>query len=194
MLFRSDDLGIRTKSWTTQDGRVRTGGRFSKTGIHYLLKCVAYVGKIPHKEKIYDGNHDAIVPMEMWTSVQEHLKAQWGVRRISANQKSRCWLVGLMFDEEGRRFTNVKTTKAGRQYHYYVTGSKAEAATGSGWRLQAKDIEHIVRNGTREALQDPARLFDLIKDGTNSCVSAHQLQRMAARAADLEDEIGRAHV
>ena len=48
--------------------------------------------------------------------------------------------------------------------------------------------EEIVGGGLIEALQDPARLVDLLRDGGSSSANVHHVQHAAARAADLKNE------
>ena len=49
------------KRWTTRDGQVRGGRPFDKTSLHQLLTRVIYLGKLPHKQEVHDGEHPAIV-------------------------------------------------------------------------------------------------------------------------------------
>ncbi len=43
--------------------------------IHHLLTNPIYIGKIRHKGKIYEGQHEVIISMELWKHVQTKLIA-----------------------------------------------------------------------------------------------------------------------
>jgi DNA invertase Pin-like site-specific DNA recombinase len=54
-----------------------TGGRLISRGhIYHMLSNPIYVGRLRHKDHIYDGLHDAIVDQETWDRVQHQLAAQ----------------------------------------------------------------------------------------------------------------------
>ena len=64
----------RTKRWRTRHGQVLGGRPFTKTNLHRLLTNVTYVGKVHHKNELYDGEQPAIVTADIWQQVQDQLK------------------------------------------------------------------------------------------------------------------------
>ena len=69
-----DRRGWRNKLTVTKSGKERGGRRFDKSSLFKLLTNVAYLGKVRYKEEIHEGEHDAIVPIELWEKVQKQLK------------------------------------------------------------------------------------------------------------------------
>ena len=67
--------GWTTKTWTTTSGRVVGQRAFDKVIISRLLRNPIYVGKVPHHENLYDGEHEAIVDRDLFDRVQAQLKA-----------------------------------------------------------------------------------------------------------------------
>ena len=61
--------GHRTKSWTTQSGRVRVGRPFNKGTLYKVLNNRVYIGEAVHKGKSYPGEHQAITAMLLWDKV-----------------------------------------------------------------------------------------------------------------------------
>lgn len=60
----ADDLDLRSKQRTASDG-TRTGGVALDRGhIHHLLTNPIYAGRIRHKDKVHQGQHDAIIVPE----------------------------------------------------------------------------------------------------------------------------------
>ncbi|MGB4057768.1 MAG: recombinase family protein [Alphaproteobacteria bacterium] len=69
---------------TYKDGRSVGGKSFSRGALYALLSNPIYIGQIRHKEKTYDGQHDGIIHLDLWSSVQEKLANQASVYK---NQK-----------------------------------------------------------------------------------------------------------
>ncbi len=67
---------IHSKSWKTQKGMKRGGARFSRGALYVLLKNRVYLGQVVHKGKVYPGEHQEIVPLELWDEVQAQLSVQ----------------------------------------------------------------------------------------------------------------------
>ena len=65
--------GWRTKEWTTKKGTTRGGSRFNKANLHSLLTNPVYIGKVRHKDDIFDGEHQAIIADDMFSRVQKRL-------------------------------------------------------------------------------------------------------------------------
>jgi DNA invertase Pin-like site-specific DNA recombinase len=56
-----DRRGVRSKVRHQKNGRVTGGGPFSRGHLYCLLANPIYIGKLPHKGKLHDGKHDAII-------------------------------------------------------------------------------------------------------------------------------------
>ena len=81
--------GHRTKSWTTQSGRVREGRPFNKGAIYKILNNRVYIGEAVHKGKGYPGEHQAIIPMLLWDKVHAVL-AENTRSRANRTRAHRC--------------------------------------------------------------------------------------------------------
>lgn len=71
--------GYRSKLYTSRRGRVQGGNKFMKTTIHRILTNPFYIGKIVHKGNVYEGQHKAIIPIELWEKVQKIIASNQGV-------------------------------------------------------------------------------------------------------------------
>ncbi len=69
-----DRRGIRTPERTSRNGVVHAPRKFTSSMIYLYLKNPIYIGKVKHHDKLYDGEHEAIVPLELWNKVQALLK------------------------------------------------------------------------------------------------------------------------
>ena len=88
--------GWRNKRWTTRKGTVRGGRSFDKNSLWHLLTNVTYIGKIKYKTEIHDGEHDAVVPNELWQRVQAKLQRNGRTGGSMVRNKFGALLKGLL--------------------------------------------------------------------------------------------------
>jgi site-specific DNA recombinase len=58
-----------TKQWVTRKGDHRGGREFTKNALYKLLTNITYIGKIRYKDETHQGEHDAIVPPDLFCQV-----------------------------------------------------------------------------------------------------------------------------
>jgi hypothetical protein len=138
---------IRSKTWTSRTGKVHAGAPFSRGALYHLLKNPVYAGLIRHKEAAYPGEHEAIVPVELFEAVQKRIAdtAQEEHSKVRASHK--CLLAGILFDETGVAMTpSYSSNRLGRRYKYYISGrQRSEQTTVGIARVPALAIEDLVR-------------------------------------------------
>ena len=146
---------------------------FSRGHLYLILSNPIYIGRIPHKGRSYEGEHDAIIDAETWDKVQAQLAANAGRKRGRTSSKHPSLLAGLLFTAEGVPFTPSHAVNHGRRYRYYVERSllTPEAEKGKsgapqverkrkwrsrakGWRLPAHQIEQLVLKQLAAFLRD----------------------------------------
>ena len=141
-----DDLerkGHRTEAKVSAEGKTSGGVPFSRGMLYRLLTNPVYRGMTVHKGKSHPGEHEAIVPQDLWDKVQQTLakRTQGHARRMKAKEPS--LLVGLLVDGEGRAMTASHAVKGKVRYRYYNT--RPELTDGSpAWRVSAHDLERLV--------------------------------------------------
>jgi site-specific DNA recombinase len=168
--------GYRTKLQHRASGPHRGGCIFRRGTLYHLLANRIYRGMIVHKGEAHDGEHQPIVPQELWDAVQAKLgdNASGTSRRLRSQQPS--LLVGLVCDGEGRAMTPSHATRPGRRYRYYVT--RPDMLGGSpAWRVSAHDLEQLVCERLSDLLTDQQSLCDLAGD-----VPAAAIQQLLAKA------------
>ena len=195
-------LGLRTKLRTMLDGRQSGGTAFSRGHLYRILSNPIYIGRIPHKGRSYEGEHEAIIDAETWDKVQAQLAMNAGRKRGRASSKHPSLLAGLLFTAEGVPFTPSHAVNHGRRYRYYVerplltpeadkeksTSHHSKTAGNGfetkGWRLPAHEIEQLVLKHVGAFLRDRGALLDALRFKRKSpdLVSA-----VLARASSLAD-------
>ena len=147
-----DRRNIRSKRREGAGGRLAGGQKFSRGALYLLLQNRLYRGEVAHKDKVYPGQHDAIVDAELWQMVQDKLASKRRERSLAGGAEARSLLSGLIFDSAGNRMSPTHAVKKGKRYRYYVsapliTGSRTEHLNGR--RIPAGDVEGLVLDRMR---------------------------------------------
>lgn len=151
VMRNANDLGLRSKRHHFTSGRTQGGAPFSRGQIYHLLRNPIYIGKIRHKTKVWDGQHEAIIDAELWTEVQAKLQHASVRPRSKSGSKGRpsktgaSPLAGKLRDETKDRLTPTHTQRHGRWLRYYVSNRLISGGTDpQGWRLPAMALEEAV--------------------------------------------------
>src|SRR5512144_3161481 len=113
--------GHATKSWTTQDGKLRLGKPIDKGALYKILKNRLYLGEAVHKGTPYVGEHEAIIDRATWDKVHAILAENTVARANGTRAQTPALLRGLIFAPGGRAMTPSHSRKNGRLYRYYVS-------------------------------------------------------------------------
>ena len=152
---RLDREGSKSKLRTSVSGKRSGGTSYSRGALYKILKNRIYVGEIHHRGQSYPGEHEAIVPRELWDRVQAQLQSDHQGRRYGLKTNCSSLLAGLLRDTSGNRFTPSHTVKKGKRYRYYVchTSNNLSATPSKPVRLPAHDVERQVSLRLRSFLQ-----------------------------------------
>ncbi|MCZ6509523.1 MAG: recombinase family protein, partial [Alphaproteobacteria bacterium] len=183
----ADRQGIVTKR--RQSGDRATGGKpFARGNLYQLLHNPLYVGEIPHKGNTYPGQHKAIIDRETWEAVQSQLSTNATARQSGENIKGNRLLTGLIYDETGDPLCPTYSIKKGRRYRYYISKRLVHSPEphGDGWRIPAKELEHIVQQTICAFLNNKTRLLDALP---SIAASPRHIQRLMRGASKLSAEI-----
>jgi DNA invertase Pin-like site-specific DNA recombinase len=140
-LARAD---VRTKVRAFANGRSVGGVAFTRGSLAQLLQNPLFIGKVRHRNELFDGEHEPIVEFPVWEAAQQLLATNRRERLHGERARSPSLLTGLITDPDGRPMTPVFTTKGSRQHRYYVTRLKAGEDRRGGWRVPAGDIDRAV--------------------------------------------------
>ncbi len=69
-----DRKRIGSKVRTSAAGRTSGGAAYSRGALYHLLNNRIYIGEIVHRGKSHPGQHEAIVPRELWNKVAARLE------------------------------------------------------------------------------------------------------------------------
>ena len=177
----ADDLnakGHKTKVQIRASGPHRGGCAFRRGTLYHLLANAIYRGQIVHKGEVYPGEHEPIVPQDLWQAVQDKLKANASgtSRRLRGQQPS--LLTGILKDSHGRVMTPSHASKGkAKRYRYYVTRPDQNTSEPA-YRVSAHDLEQIVTAKLASYFAAPSNIAAL----THPEIEAHALQQALAKA------------
>src|SRR6266853_2186337 len=187
-----DERGIVSKVRISKKG-VKSGGcRFSRGALYELLANPIHIGEIRHKQDRYPGQHEAIVPRELWEGVQQRLGVNAARGRQSSTSAIASPLAGKIFDANGEPLYAQGAAKAGRRYRYYVSRSLVNGSSSDdrkSWRLAAPELERVVAIATQHILSDRAGMLEVLeRSGLQSPDIRATIESTSALSRRLENE------
>jgi DNA invertase Pin-like site-specific DNA recombinase len=178
--------GIRTKVQVQKDGASRGGVAFVRGPLYWLLKNPIYIGRIPHREATYPGQHEPIVPKELWDEVQALLARNGAERKSGANAAEPSLLAGMIKDGEGRSLIPSHASKGNQRYRYYISDSAEPRSPSKPTRIPAGEIEKLITEGVAQHIGDKDKLLDALENVVSDAHERdHMLHSWLARGARI---------
>lgn len=147
--------------------KTKTDKYFSKGQLYHLLSNRVYIGKITHKDKVYDGEHEAIICDDFFEKVQKLLYENKVDKTCGVKSSSNSLLAGLIFDDKNNLMTPSHSNSHKRRYRYYISTALKNYnnnEVGTLSKIPAGEVEKFVVETTREFLQDKGQIQKLVKD------------------------------
>ena len=154
--------GIVTKVRTLKTGATVGGIPFTRGPLAHLLRNRFYIGEVPFKGEVLDGEQPRILDRDLFDAVQAKLSEQTTNHRTT-RMNSEALLTGRIFDDRGNRMSPSHVRKGGRKYRYYLSSALFHGAAeraGSVRRVPAADIEALVIRSVREHLKPSQEIDD----------------------------------
>lgn len=184
-----NDRGWFSKRWTTKAGRRRGGVEFDKNNLHALLTNPIYIGKIRHRDDLFNGEHQPIVDPTLFYRVIERLKRNAHLPSPRIRNKYGSLLKGLLYCRGcGRVMTHTYNAARKRRYRYYtcIRILKLGRAACPSRSLPASEIEKAVVDQVRCIANDP-KLRSAVFDETQAYLRQHLEECRANHAASVRE-------
>jgi DNA invertase Pin-like site-specific DNA recombinase len=149
---------ILARSLAAEGVLTKRGRPIDRGYLYILLNNRAYVGEAVHKGTAYPGEHQPIIPRELWDKVHAILRES--PRKRAAKTRgyhTPAPLRGLLFGPDNRAFTPAYTRRGNRLYRYYVsTGVIKRGPEGCVIRrVPAAEIETAIIDQVRALVRTP---------------------------------------
>lgn len=138
----------------------RHGNRMDKKYIYRLLSNKAYIGEAVHKGESYPGEHDPMIPNDLWDQVHAILAESPRKRASNTRSQTPALLKGLLYGPDGAAFSPTHTRQGPKLYRYYVSQTVLKHGAGSCpvGRVPAAEIEAAVMAQMRSVFRQPEML------------------------------------
>lgn len=181
--------GWHNKTWTSRAGQAMGGRPFDKPTLYRLLCSVVYLGKITHGDHVYAGEHEAIVPQDLFNRVQSMLRRNKNSGGKYVRNKHNTLLKGLVRCTHcGCGMSHHYTTKNGiTRYRYYVCNNAQKRGWAScPWAsVPAPALEKFVVDQLREMGRDPVMFRRVLHAAQEQItVAIDELKVQRGRAED----------
>ncbi len=164
-------MGIVSKKRVTKKGREFGGMPLDVGGIYKILNNPIYIGKIKHKENLYEGRHESIISQELWDTTQAILREGLRRRDSDSKRRSRAVLTGIV--QCGGCYRAMTPTYTAKQqsrklYRYYVaTGYKKGTCPDCPIKqVSAREMEERVLQQVQRLVTAPDLIMDTYKAAT----------------------------
>lgn len=158
---------IRTKSWISQKGIAHGGNPIRLAVLRDMLTNPIYIGKFRYYGKVYEAEHQGIIPLELWKQAQTIMEAN----RNGALQRS-CGSIkpfaGLVYCGHchASMFPSHTVKRNGREYGYYVCQKDDRRANAECpvHRIPADGLEKILLTQIGRLFRTPTILAKICND------------------------------
>lgn len=122
---------------------------------YHVLSNRMYIGEIEHKGQSYPGQHKPIISAKLWDKVAatRSTNARRRSKRLVVTRLVRP-LTGILYNEEGIRYTPTFTIKGGKRYYYYTSQAAIkDKGLNVISRIPAEPLEKLVETSVLKWLE-----------------------------------------
>lgn len=163
-------LGIKSKFRITGTGRHVGGNTYDAVTLYKILNNHLYLGKIRHKDQIYEGQHQAIISQDTWNTVRTIFQISPRMRGAATKRKVPSVLLGLLKCGGCQSSMSPKHArkKGGKLYRYYVPSlhMKGKCESCPVKQISAAEIEGTVLEQLHYIFNAPELLVQVWKNTT----------------------------
>ncbi len=168
-------IGYRFKSWINKEGLPKGGGRYNKSNLDQILRNPLYIGKLRYKDKLFPGQHPAIVDEKLFDRVQKLLSKNDGNHK-SINQDKHDFLLRsfIKCTACGSTMSPNFAYSKGRKYFYYkcVKVDKLDKNECSVRSVPAREVESLIVERLAFLGQNKKLVEKIVKEAQESSVKA----------------------
>jgi len=188
--FHLDAQETKSKVRVSRSGRSSGGASYSRGALYKILRNRTYLGETPHKNQSYPGEHKAIIDRGLWEKVRMQMSESIRGHRHGMNAASPSPLCGLVYDEEGNRFTPSHAVKRDKRYRYYVSQRIIKGvgtASVQPARIPARDLEIVVLSEVKRLLSSADLVVSSLASGCDDIAITQRLIQSALEYSNLLD-------
>lgn len=148
------------KDWLKEQGR-----NISVGNLNCILRNKAYIGLVGHKGTWYQGEHQGIIPTELFEQVQNGMADNRINRQHYDPKKS--LLSGKLYDDKGNAMSpSWSTGCSGKTYRYYVSQAiirKEPSKLGKIGKVSLPQLENFIDSWFEQLLREKPKIHPCIQ-------------------------------
>ncbi|HBJ34054.1 MAG TPA: resolvase, partial [Planctomycetaceae bacterium] len=175
-------------------GQARGGRPFDKCTLHGVLTNPVYIGKIKHKNEVFDGEHEPLLDTKVFEQVQRQLSQNGGGNANHLANKHGALLKGLLRCQAcDSSMVHTFTGRGTKRYRYYVClNAMKNGRTSCPTRsLQAAEIESAVVDQITCIARDRGLRSEVLRQ-TGAATEA-ELAELQTQQSQLQRQLSRDH-
>lgn len=184
-----NEQGYRTKRFKSRRKGASGGKTFSHSTVRQALRNPLYLGKISHKDELFEGQHKAIIPEAEWQRVQAIMNGNANNRRgPPLRAKHNYLLTSLLRCSCGYAMTTSSGTGRSRMYFYYrcIGIQKKGDHVCTVKQMPAVKLEEAIIELVRRAASQPILLETAVAEARR--LLCEQLSPIREQLATLKRE------
>ena len=186
------EKGIRGREWVSKKGLRHGGSPLSLAVIRDILQNPIYIGKLRYHGKVYDGEHEGIIPVKLWEQVQSTFKANSESCRQRSSRDLKPF-AGLIYCGHcnAPMFAATVTKPNGRRYRYYICHVDEKRAHRECplHRVPAETLEQLLLKQIAKLLKTPTMLAKICGGELRSALDTRQAGEALENIATLWNEM-----
>ena len=148
------------KDWLNKEGH-----NISVGNLNCILRNKAYIGLVGHKGTWYQGEHEGIIPIELFEQVQT-VMADNRINRQHYDPK-KSLLSGKLYDDKGNAMSpSWSTGCSGKTYRYYVSQAiirKEPNKLGKIGKVSLPQLENFIDSWFDQFLREKPKIYPHIQ-------------------------------
>ena len=148
------------KDWLAEQGY-----NISVGNLNCILRNKAYIGLVGHKGTWYQGEHQGIIPTELFEQVQ-NVMADNRINRQHYDPK-KSLLSGKLYDDKGNAMSPSRSTGcSGKTYRYYVSQAiirKEPSKLGKIGKVSLPQLENFIDSWFEQLLREKPKIHPYIQ-------------------------------
>ena len=148
------------KEWINKQGH-----NISVGNLNCILRNKAYIGLVGHKGTWYPGEHQGIIPTELFEQVQSVMADNRINRQHYAPKKS--LLSGKLYDDKGNAMSpSWSTSSSGKKYRYYVSQAlirKEPSKLGTIGKVSLPPLANFIDSCVKHFLREKPKIHPYIQ-------------------------------
>ena len=148
------------KNWLQKQGH-----NISVGNLNCILRNKAYIGLVGHKGTWYKGEHQGIIPSELFEQAQA-VMADNRINRQHYDPK-KSLLSGKLYDDKGNAMSpSWSTGSSGKKYRYYISQAvirKEPSKLGKIGKVSLPPLENFIDSWFERLLRDKTKIHPYIQ-------------------------------